>query len=131
MNRILLTATLLIFFTVNAAYGQSYELPVEHRHTFRNCRGTLLIAPDRVEYKTANKEDARSWSYTDLRQIKIDLPTSIELVSYEDQKLILGRDRVFKFKVLEGEITSAISALLMEHATRPVVTSVMPATEDA
>ena len=48
------------------------------------------------------KEDARAWRYSDLRQIKIESPTSIELVSYEDQKRMFGRDRVFKFKAIEG-----------------------------
>ena len=131
MNLILFIATLLIFFAVNPASAQSYELPVEHEHTFSDCRGTLVITPERIEYKTAHKEDARTWRYADLRQIKIQSPNSIELVSYEDQKRMMNRDRVFKFKVLEGEITSEISALLVERATRPVVTSMAPATEDA
>ncbi|HEY9435204.1 MAG TPA: hypothetical protein VI260_27425 [Blastocatellia bacterium] len=131
MNRILFIATLLIFFAVNPVSAQSYEIPVEHEHTFRDCRGTLVIMPEGIEYRTAHKEDARAWRYTDLRQIKIELPKSIELVSYEDQKRMLGRDRVFKFKALEGEITSEIGRLLVERAARPVVTSVAPATEDA
>jgi len=131
MNRILLTGTLLIFFAVNTASAQSYEISVKHEHTFRDCVGTLVITPERIEYKTAHKQDARVWRYTDLRQIKIASPTSIELVSYEDQKRMLGRDRAFRFKLLEGEITSEISALLIERATRPVVSSVNPTTEDA
>lgn len=131
MNRTLFTATLLIFFAAGPASAQSYELPVEHEHMFRNCRGTLVITPEGIEYRTAHKEDARAWRYTDLRQIKIESPTRIELAPYEDQKRMLGRDRVFKFKALEGEITSEISALLVERATRPVVTSVAPVTEDA
>jgi hypothetical protein len=132
MNRILFSATLLFFFAVKPASAQSYELPVEHECTFRSCRGTLVITPERIEYKSAHKEDdARTWRYTDLRQIKIESPTSIELVSYEDQKRMLGRDRVIKFKVIGGEITPEISALLAERATRPVVTSVAPATKDA
>jgi hypothetical protein len=131
MNRILFIATLLIFFAVNPASAQSYEIPVEHEHTFRDCRGTLVIKPEGIEYRTARKEDARAWRYTDLRQIKIESPKSIELVSYEDQKRMLGRDRVFKFKALEGEITSEIGHLLVERATRPVVTSVAPASGDA
>src|SRR5262245_1240715 len=131
MNRILFIATLLIFFAVNPASAQNYELPVEHEHTLRNCRGTLVITPKRIEYKTDHKEDARVWRYSDLRQIKIGSPTSIELVSYEDQKRMLGRDRAFKFKAIEGEITPEISALLVGRATRPVVTSVASVTEDA
>ena len=131
MNRILFIATLLISFAVNPASAQSYELPVEHEHTFRDCRGTLVITPEGIEYRTAHKEDARAWRYTDLRQIKIESSTRIELVSYEDQKRMLGRDRVFKFKALEGEITSEIGRLLVERAARPVVTSVAPSIEDA
>jgi len=131
MNRILFIATLLIFFAVNPVSAQSYEFLVEHEHTFRNCRGTLVITPERIEYQTIHKKDMRVWRYSDLRQIKIESPTSIELVSYEDQNRMLGRDRVFKFKALEGEITSEISDMLVERAARPVVTSVGPATDDA
>ena len=131
MNRILFIATLLIIFAVEPVSAQSYELPVEHEHMVRNCRGTLVIAPERIEYQTTHKKDARVWRYSDLRQIKLESPTSIELESYEDHRRMLGRDRVFKFKALEGEITSEISALLVERATRPVVTSVGPATGDA
>jgi hypothetical protein len=131
MNRILFTATLLLFFAVNPASAQSHELPVEHEHMFRNCRGTLVITPEGIEYRTDHKEDARAWRYSDLRQIKIESPTSIELVSYEDQKRMLGRDRVFKFKAIEGGITSEIGRLLVERATRPAVTSMGPVTDDA
>jgi hypothetical protein len=131
MIRMLFIATLLVFFSVYPVSAQSYEIPVEHEHTVRNCRGKLVITPERIEYQTTHKKDARVWRYSDLRQIKIESPTSIEFESYEDQRRILGRDRVFKFKALEGEITSEISALLVERATRPVVTNVAPATGDA
>jgi hypothetical protein len=114
------------FFAVKPAAAQSFELPVEHQRMLSNCRGTLTITPEKVEFKTDHKKDSRTWSYAELKQIKVESPTRIELVSYEDQKRMMGRDRIFKFKVLEGEITSEISALLMAKATRPLVTSVMP-----
>lgn len=129
MKRLMLmmTPTLLfaILFTIPAA-AQTFEFQVEHEHMRRGCRGTLTITPEKIEYKTDHKEDSRTWSYTELKQIKIESPTSIELVSYEDQKRLLGRDRVYKFRVLEGEISPETSALLMAKATRPLVTSVMP-----
>jgi hypothetical protein len=120
-----------LLLAAKSAMAQSFELLVEHEHALRNCRGTLVISPERIEYRTDHKEDARSWRYTDLRQIKIESPAGIELAGYEDQKRMLGRDRVFKFKALEGEITPEISALLMERSPRSVVTSVAPATERA
>lgn len=42
-----------------------------------------------------------------------------------------GRDRIFKFRLLEGRITPEISALLLEKATHPLVTSVPPQSEGA
>ena len=129
MRRMMLIIFIAAFFAVKPAAAQSFELSVEHEHTLRNCRGTLTITPEQIEYKTAHKEDARTWRFAELKQIKVESATRIELVSYEDQKRMLGRDRIFKFKVLEGEILPETSALLMEKATRPLVTSVMPVTE--
>jgi len=64
----------------------------------------LIITPDKIEYKTSHKDESRSWRYVDIQQIKIESPIEIEIMTYEDQKQLLGRDRVFKFKLLEGEI---------------------------
>lgn len=129
MKRWLPLIALTLLFAAVPAAAQSYEFTVEHEHTLRSCRGALAITPERIEYKTENKEHARAWTYAELKQIKIVSPTALELTSYEDQRLMLGRDRVFAFKLLEGEITPEISALLMERATRPLVTSVLPTSD--
>lgn len=125
----MLIFVLLLFGSALPAAAQVHEFPVEHDHAWRSCRGALAITPEGIEYKTEDKEHARAWTYAELKQIKVVSPTALELTSYEDQRLMLGRDRVFAFKLLEGEITSEISALLMERTTRPLVTSVMPTSE--
>ena len=129
MKRMTIIIFIAAFFAVKPVSAQSFELFVEHEHMLRNCRGTLTIAPEKIEYKTDHKEDSRTWNYAELKQIKVESPTSIELVSYEDQKRMLGRDRIFKFKVFGGEISSEASALLMEKVARPLVTNVIPVTE--
>jgi|GEM_PF-732516 len=127
MKRLILVTLALTFLTPKAA-GQSFEFPVERGRTFRNHRGTLVITPDGIEYKTSQKNESRSWRYTDIRQIKIESPTELEILTYEDQRRMLGRDRIFRFRLLEGKITPALSALLVARAARPVATSVSPAT---
>ncbi len=131
MKTSMLVFVLLLFGAALPAAAQVHEFPVEHDHTWRSCRGALAITSERIEYKTENKEHARAWAYAELKQIKVVSPTALELTSYEDQRLMLGRDRVFAFKLLGGEITPEISALLMERATRPLVTSVPPTSESA
>ncbi|MGE0883414.1 MAG: hypothetical protein AB7P14_07725 [Blastocatellales bacterium] len=131
MWRLSLILFAVIFFAAQPAAAQSYEFPVEHEHTLRSCRGKLIITPEKIEYQTEHKDHARVWRYDELQQIKVESPKKLELVSYEDQKWRLGLDRVFKFKLLEGEITAEISALLLERATHPLVTSVLPTGEGA
>ncbi|MFN0087158.1 MAG: hypothetical protein ACKVX9_17350 [Blastocatellia bacterium] len=120
----------LAIFAISAA-AQSYEFAVEHEHMLRDCRGTLIIGPDKVEYKTNYNKDARVWNYNELRQIKVESPARIELITYEDQLRMAGRDRAFKFKILAGAISAEASALLMEKAAHPLVTGIISATEKA
>jgi len=131
MCRLSLILFAIIFFAAQPAAAQSYEFSVEHEHSLRSCRGKLVITPEKIQYQTEHKDHARVWRYDELQQIKVESAKKLELVSYEDQKWRMGLNRVFKFKLLEGEITAEISALLLERATRPLVTSVAPAHEDA
>jgi hypothetical protein len=129
MRKLTFVIALTAFFLApKLVSAQSFEFSVEHQHTFRNCRGTLTITSDKIEYKTTHKKDSRTWQYIDIRQIKVESPTTLEIVTYEDQPRMIGRDRIFKFRLLEGQITQEVSALLMAKATRPLVTSVMPVT---
>ncbi len=106
-----------------------FEFPVEHIHTLKNRRGTLIISSQGIEYRTSDpkeKKDARRWLFMDLWQIKIASPTEIELATYEDQRRLLGRDRIFRFHLLNKTITSEMSAFLEEKTSRLLVTSIFP-----
>jgi hypothetical protein len=126
--RLPLIALTLMLATVPVA-AQSYEFPVEHDHMLRSCRGALVITPEKIEYKTAHEKHARVWRYVELRQVKVESKSRLDLLTYEDEKWLGGRDREWSFKLLEGEITPEISALLLAQSTRPLVTSVPPVTE--
>lgn len=118
-----------VFWLAPSAFTQSFTLQVEHTHTLRNCRGTLVITPEKIAYQTTEKRDAQTWEYREIRQLIVVSPIELELATYEDQPRMIGRDRVFKFRLLEGRITPEISALLAEKATHPLVTSVPPTSE--
>jgi hypothetical protein len=123
-KKILITACWLCAFAVTPLVAQRFELPVEHLHALRNCRGTLIISPEGVAYRTEHEEDARQWRFTDIQSIKVTAPKTMEFFTYEDQKRLLGRDRIWKFRVLKGEVPAEVSALLAEKAARPVITNV-------
>src|SRR6266508_4453346 len=105
MKRRMLVIFAAVFFLAPAmATAQSFEFLVERERIFRNHRGTLVITPDGIEYRASQKNESRSWRYTDIQQIKIESPTELEILTYEDQRRMLGRDRIFRFRLLEGKI---------------------------
>jgi hypothetical protein len=110
-----------------AAAGPPFDLSVKKDHAWGASRGTLVVSQDGVEYRTADKDDARSWSYQDIKQLQILSPTRISVLTYEDRgKLKLGADRTFRFEVAQGTVSAEIVTFLLERIGRSVVTAVMP-----
>lgn len=120
-------AVLLVPPSSAAAAGPPFELSVKKDHAWGASRGTLVVGQDGVEYRTADKDDARSWSYEDIKQLQILSPTRISVLTYEDRgKLKLGADRTFRFEVAQGAVSAEIVTFLLERIGRSVVTAVMP-----
>lgn len=130
-QRVIAVLLMMFFLAPQLVSAQKFEFSVEHQHTLRNCRGTLTITSSKIEYTTTHEKDSRSWFYRDIRQIKVASSTMLEIVTYEDQRRMLGRDRIFRFRLLSGQITPEVSALLLAQAKRPLVTSVMPVTGES
>ena len=112
-----------------AAFAQQFRYPVEHDHTFKSCKGELVINRDGVEYRTGNKEHARKWSYTDIRMIKLVSPRKLEVISYESSRMKFGGDKTFEFKVLTGGVTKEVSDFLLSRVGRPLATSFVASEE--
>ncbi len=106
--------------------AQSFVYAVRHRHIRRDCRGTLRITPNGVEYKTAHPKDSRTWKFEEIRTLEIKSPTEISVVTYEDQKRWAGKDKVFEFTLLDKKATPELSVFLLSHVKRPMELAVIP-----
>lgn len=129
MRLLILTGIVLGWPAIVA--GQTFEYRVELQRWLQNRHGTLTITPETIAFKSDQGKDSRTWSYHEIEQIVMPSPTLIEITTYEDQSLKLGRNRVFRFKLRQGAITRDVSALLMNRATRPIATSILPEADDA
>ena len=112
-----------------AVLAQEFKYSVEHDHLFKSCKGELIINRQGVEYRTDNREHARSWSYADIQMIKLATAKKIEVISYESSRMKLGGDKTFEFKVLKGEVTKAVSDFLLARVERPLATSFVASEE--
>lgn len=128
--RLISLASLLILFMGGVeARPQEFTFAVEHKHLFKSCKGELTINIEGVQYTTSDKEHARKWAYTDIQMIKLVSPKEFQVLTYESKRMRLGGDEIFKFKILEGEVTREVSEFLLARVERPLATGFV-ATED-
>lgn len=114
-----------------AAAAQSFEYAVRHRHVLKDCNGRLRIDSVGVEYRTGNAKDSRKWAFADIRVLELNSPTELSIVTYEDQRMLAGKDRVFEFTLLDKKAAPQLSAFLLKHVKRPMKLAVLPVENEA
>jgi hypothetical protein len=120
---------IVLIFTLSTAHfspAQSFEYAVKHHHTLRDCRGMLKITLEGVEYKSSQTKESRKWKFEDIRVIEVKSPAQISLVTYEDQKRWMGKDKVFEFTLLDKKADPELSAFLLSQVKRPMMLAVIP-----
>ncbi len=127
MFRTLLVLT-FVFSSWSVIPAQVFEYQVRHIHALRDCRGSLKIMDGGVEYKTAHAKDSRVWKFEEIRTLEVKSSTEISLVTYEDQKRWAGKDKVFKFVLLDKKATPELTAFLLDHVKRPMALAILPET---
>jgi len=124
---VLAAAALLLPASPSTAQGPPFELGVERSERFGGSSGTLIFSADALEYLTTDRDDARRWTYDDVKQLQVLSPTRISVRTYEDRGgLRFGADRTFDFTVVRGAASTELVTFLLERIDRPVVSAVMP-----
>ena len=133
MSRQLLTTAMAVTLAVlgslssAAAAGPPFELSVKRDRLIGGSSGILVFTTEGIEYRTMKEDDARRWTYDEVKQLQILSPTRVAVLTYEDQgRLRLGADRTFDFRVVQNTVSSELVTFLLERVARPVVTAVMP-----
>jgi hypothetical protein len=117
---------IFIFATAYDSPAQSFKYTVKHHHALRDCQGILMITPEGIDYESPRTKDSRKWKFEDIRVIEIKSPTQISLVTYEDQKRWMGKDKIFDFTLLDKKADPDLSAFLLSRIRKPMELSVLP-----
>lgn len=125
MKRILGFITLLVLMPALNAGSVEGEFKVEHVRLWRNQEGTLRINDLGFLYESRDRKDRRSWKFDEIQQLKLETDR-IEILTYKDQKWQFGKDKIYRFKILEGAIDAPTSEFLREKITGVLVTAILP-----
>ena len=97
-----------------AAHGASYE--VRHDHLRGGGSGTLTITDAGVSFREAGKHEdhSRDWRWTDIQQLLMS-SDELRILTYEDQKWRLGRDREYVFDAIPKDLAAGVMPIAREH----------------
>jgi hypothetical protein len=126
--RRILSLGMLVLLAPLAAHLAAQTFPVIHKKAlWPDGRGELRITDDAIEFQAAGKEqNSRKWSYADIQYLDRVSTKELVILTYEDHKWELGRDREFRFLLTEGEISDALFATLQARLKKPVTDRVVP-----
>ncbi len=86
------------------ALAQPFVYQARHQHLHGGVMGTLKISADAIAFTEPSKsgKHSRQWAYADIQQLSLS-DRELRILTYDDQKWQLGRDRVYAFDRLPQE----------------------------
>src|SRR5690348_10066353 len=84
-----------------SALAQPFTYEVRHQHLHGGSSGTLQVNADSISFKDA--KHSREWKFDDVQQLSLS-GDKLRILTYEDRKWQLGRDRDFVFDRLPEEL---------------------------
>lgn len=95
----------LLICSAMLAGAQPLAFRVRHEHLRGGVTGTLRIDADSVSFQEEGKKSkhSREWRYEDIQQLSLS-PGKLRILTYEDQKWQLGRDRDYVFDQLPQDV---------------------------
>jgi hypothetical protein len=113
----------IIIAILVTSYGLGQTLKVRHDHDpWGGCEGELVITTSGVEFRTEKEGHSRSWTWEDIQTVDRYSPQKFTVLTYADQKILLGRDQPFDFTVLEGDgLDDKTFTGISENLPRPLV----------
>ncbi|MBI4455551.1 MAG: hypothetical protein HY644_06590 [Acidobacteria bacterium] len=104
-----------------------WKFKVQHIRTplLRDQEGTLVIGAADVQYQSKGEKQPLRWGFGDIQQFKLE-PSYLEILTYQDQKWRFGKDKIFRFKILEGSVDTELSHFLRQRIAGVFVTAILP-----
>ncbi len=87
--------------------------------------GQIEITEQAIVYRAEKESESRTWNYPDIQFFDRLSSREFTILTYEDQRRKLGRDRRFHFTITEGELTDELLETLQQWLRKPVTNRVV------
>jgi hypothetical protein len=76
-----------------------WEIPVKHLLRFDGDEGSLQVGADAIVYRSAHKDESRTWRYEDIENISNSGPFDLTITTFERAKTHYGNLKGFNFEL--------------------------------
>jgi len=115
----------LLLTFVSLLPGETVSVALE-KTLWRDGKGMVEIDDQGITYTAQKRQHSRSWKWLDIQYFDRVSPTEFVVLTYEDNRRLLGRDQQYHFRILQGELSDALFASISGHLKRPVTDRVAP-----
>lgn len=101
------------------AGAETFTYKVKHNHTVGHCQGVLVVGESDIRYQADNRAHSRIWTYLDIKKVESPSVRKLSIYTHEAQTIQLGREKVFDFEFIEGEVTDELYNFIVNRLARP------------
>lgn len=109
----------LLLLAPGRAAAETYTFKVKHNHTIGSCQGVLTIGQNDIRYQSDYRPDSRIWTYLDIKKVESPNLHKLRIETREEQTMQLGRDKIFEFEFIDGEVTDEVYNFIVNRIARP------------
>ena len=116
---------LILLFMVQPLAAQTFDV-IHEKTLWSDSGGKIEITDDGIVFVAEKEEDSRTWRYEDIQYFDRISSKEFTILSYEDNSMLLGRDKQYHFLISEGELTTDIFYRIRDRLNRPATNREFP-----
>jgi hypothetical protein len=107
---------ILCFSMTLPVLAQPFTYAVRHKHWRKGSSGTLRITDAGISFQETggNRRHSREWTYSDIEQVVLS-GERFHILTYEDVRWQLGRDREYEFDRLPEGFAAALYPMFRQR----------------
>ncbi len=116
---------LMLIFIAQPLAAQTFNV-VHEKALWWDGRGKIEITGEGIVFVAEKAEESRTWRYGDIQYFDRISGKEFTVLSYEDNPMLLGRDKQYHFLITEDELTMEIFNGIRDRLNKPVTNREFP-----
>ncbi len=109
--------------------AQTFDV-IHEKTLWRDGGGKIEITDEEIVYTAAKEKESRTWKYEDIQYFDRISSKEFTILSYEDSRMLLGRDKQYHFLIAGGELSDDLFRKISSRLNKPVTNRELRELED-